>query len=304
MRVRTGLVTAVAVLLACGAMTSAAMAVTPGWECVPTSAGLAVTSGGTAASPTCPAKNTAVLAPTYVSAGVDGKPTVQFSTVNVQVVSGSGSTSGTVNGKGNVIIGYAEDVNKHSQAGSNDLILGTNNGWTGYGQLVDGSNNQATGDYAAAFGVSNVASGEGSLVAGHDNSASGGNAVAIGGSFNQATGSTSSVTGGQFNKASDPYASVDGGCDNVAGSATAESASCSATGAEAVLGGGRPGRIGRPRERHPVDGRWWLQQRRDRRGRVRARRRGQRRRRDGRRRHLQPDLERQHRLPVLDDPRR
>ena len=65
-------------------------------------------SGGTGASPVCSAGTTAVLAPTYVPTDVGGKPTVVFSTVNVQIVSGSGSTGGAVNGEGNLIVGYAE----------------------------------------------------------------------------------------------------------------------------------------------------------------------------------------------------
>src|SRR2546427_4427760 len=82
--------------------------VRPGWECVPTAAGNPVTSGGIGATPSC-SSGTAVLAPTFVSSGVGGKPTVRFSGVNVQIVSGSGSTSGAVNGEGNLIIGYAEN---------------------------------------------------------------------------------------------------------------------------------------------------------------------------------------------------
>ena len=35
------------------AITSAALATTPGWECVPTTAGQAVVSGGTGATPSC-----------------------------------------------------------------------------------------------------------------------------------------------------------------------------------------------------------------------------------------------------------
>src|SRR5436305_713667 len=71
----------------------------PGWECIPTTAGQAVLSGGTGASPTCAAGTTAVLAPSFVSAGVGGKPTVVFSGVNVQILSGSGATNGAVNGE-------------------------------------------------------------------------------------------------------------------------------------------------------------------------------------------------------------
>src|SRR5438067_2126009 len=84
-------------------------AVTAGWECVPTTAGQPVVSGGTGASPSCGSGTTAVLAPTYVASGVGGKPTVVFAAVNVQVVSGSGATDGAVNGKGNLVLGYDEN---------------------------------------------------------------------------------------------------------------------------------------------------------------------------------------------------
>src|SRR5947209_11501210 len=82
-------------------------AVTPGWECVPTTAGQAVVSGGTGSAPSCGGGTTAVLAPTYVSSGVGGKPTVQFAAVNVQIVNGTGSTASS-NGDGNLVLGYDE----------------------------------------------------------------------------------------------------------------------------------------------------------------------------------------------------
>src|SRR5205807_3873238 len=83
-------------------------AVTPGWECVPTTAGQAVVSGGAGATPSCGGNETAVLAPTYVSSGVGGKPTVKFSAVNVQILNGAGSTA-SLNGTGNMVVGYDEN---------------------------------------------------------------------------------------------------------------------------------------------------------------------------------------------------
>ena len=166
MRVRLWvLLVAVMTMGVLGGVASAAEAVTPGWECVPTTAGQAVTSGGTGATPAC-SSGTAVLAPTYVSAGVGGKPTVRFSTVNVQVVSGAGSTGAAVNGEGNLIVGYAENPLHYAQTGSNDLVLGADNGWSSYGEVVGGHANQATGAYAAAVGASNTAGGAYSLAAG------------------------------------------------------------------------------------------------------------------------------------------
>src|SRR5690242_7044653 len=75
---------------------AASAALTPGWECIPVTAGQAVVSGGTGSAPACAAGATAVLAPTYVSSGVGGKPTVVFQAVNVQVVSGAGKTDAAV----------------------------------------------------------------------------------------------------------------------------------------------------------------------------------------------------------------
>ena len=74
---------------------SGALAVTPGWECVPATAGQPVLSGGTGGAPSC-SSGTAVLAPTYVSSGVGGEPTVEFSAVNVQIVDGNSSDSTSV----------------------------------------------------------------------------------------------------------------------------------------------------------------------------------------------------------------
>jgi trimeric autotransporter adhesin len=232
------------------AATTATGAVTPGWECVPATPGKAVTSGGTGTAPSC-ASGTPVLAPTYVAAGVGGRPTAEFSAVNVQIVSGSGATSGPVNGEGNLIVGYAENANGFSQAGSNDLVVGTNNGWGSYGQIVGGIRNQGIGAYATAVGMANRASGLGSFVTGDDNAASaaqasvsggahntasGGQSSVTGGAHNTAKGSPSTVTGGNFNLASDDFSAVVGGCENLAGAGSPLSGSC-LTGAEGVLGG-------------------------------------------------------------------
>ncbi len=116
-----------------------------------------VTSGGTGSAPSCAGGNTAVLAPTYVSSGVGGQPTVRFSAVNVQVLSGSGSTGGAVNGRGNLVIGY--DEMPGSQTGSHNLVLGSHQTYTSYASIVGGTHNNATGAYTAVLGSGNSASG-------------------------------------------------------------------------------------------------------------------------------------------------
>jgi len=149
----------------------------------------------------------------------NGKPTLTITGANVQILSGSGATNGdkdhplciagfspppcapTVNGLGNLFIGYDESPSG-SQTGSNNLILGLSQAFTSYGDVVDGRNNTATGPYATAFGQSNTASGPMSLTAGDGNAATGLNASVLGGFGNVASGLDSSVSGGAFNTSS------------------------------------------------------------------------------------------------------
>src|SRR2546421_5021815 len=159
-------------------------AVTRGWECVPTAAGQAVVSGGTGSAPSCGAGTTSVLAPTYVSSGVGGKPTVQFAAVNVQILNGGGSTA-SLNGTGNLVLGYDENPLALAQSGSHDLILGRNHSFTGFAELVGGFQNTATSNYSAVLGAYNTASGTYATVTGGQN--------------NAAKASAASVTGGGLN---------------------------------------------------------------------------------------------------------
>jgi hypothetical protein len=93
------------------------------------------------------------LAPSLISSGVGGKPTVEFSAVNVQIVSGLGSTDGggSVNGKGNLVVGYAENPGSLARTGSNNLIVGADNGWEGFGSIVGGFGNDAIGGFESVF---------------------------------------------------------------------------------------------------------------------------------------------------------
>jgi hypothetical protein len=133
--------------------TAASAAITPGWICIPTTTGQPVVSGGTGASPSCVSGTTVALAPSFISSGVGGKPTAQFAAVNVQIVSGLGSTdgSGNVNGKGNLVVGYGENAGGLPQDGSNNLIVGADNGWEGFGSIVGGFGNDAAGDFGNVF---------------------------------------------------------------------------------------------------------------------------------------------------------
>jgi hypothetical protein len=153
---------------------------------------------------------------------------IVISGANLQVVDGTGSTTGPTNGLGNVIIGYNEADLDKEQTGSHNLIVGMQHEFTSYGGIVGGEDNAilapgasvfggkgniAAEDFATVGGGSlNVAQGELSTVSGgFKNGASALNASVSGGCENQATNFYSSVSGGFKNTASGQFSSVSGG---------------------------------------------------------------------------------------------
>ncbi|MCW3029144.1 MAG: hypothetical protein JWN81_2355 [Solirubrobacterales bacterium] len=163
----------------------------------------------------------------YVESGIAGKPTIQFSAVNLQVVNGEAKTA-SINGEGNLVIGYDENASKHEQTGSHDLILGDEQTFTSYGGILAGEINAVTAPFASVTGgKANTASGEGSsasggqhnVASGFDSSVSGGQlneagfiSSVSGGALNRATtGGTSWVGGGRQNTATGAFASIFGG---------------------------------------------------------------------------------------------
>lgn len=167
----------------------------------------------------------------YTPSGVDSKPTVVFSGVNVQVESGAGSESAAVNGEGNLIVGY--DEVPEAQTGSDNLVLGTTfQEYTSWGGFIAGDENHATapvvsisgGDYSTASefaasvsgGADNTASGEASSVSGGEGNKASGGVSAVGGGFkNTASGPWATENGGEEDNASGAYASALGGDLNV-----------------------------------------------------------------------------------------
>lgn len=148
---------------------------------------------------------------------IHGKKAVVFRAVNLHVQSGSGSTTGTPNGLGNLVIGYDNGA-AENKTGSHNLILGNGHTYTSYGGIVSGNGNQITGASASAIGgTSNEASGTNSVVlAGRLNKATNSQAVVSGGSSNTASGLYSSVSGGSTNTATGDSSSVSGGTYNEA----------------------------------------------------------------------------------------
>src|SRR6266571_5181782 len=155
---------------------------------------------------------------TYVGAGVGGKPTIQFSGVNVQIVNGVGRTNSTT-GAGNLVIGYDENTGVQRevgeppvpglQTGSHNLILGTEQEFTSYGGILAGQLNSIRAQGASVIGgFGNIASSRAASVSGGDyNVASGPSASVSGGQSNTAVGTRASVSGGDQNTASGEFAS-------------------------------------------------------------------------------------------------
>ena len=210
----------------------------------------------------------------YLTRDVDdyGYDRALFSGLNVQVI--NGETQDTINGLGNLIVGYN---NPHpfsnDKSGSHNLVTGDEHHYSSYGGFLAGwrniSNNiftsvsggeynTASGEYtsvsggssntASGFnssvsgGIGNTSSASGSSVSGGiRNTASGFNSSVSGGWNNTASGLDSSVSGGINNTASGDFSSVSGGTSNVA---TGENSSVSggntneARGQNSTVGGG------------------------------------------------------------------
>jgi hypothetical protein len=146
-------------------------------------------------------------------------PHVMITGANLHVRSGSGSTPGTLNGLGNLIVGYNELRNfENDRSGSHNIVVGRNNNYTSFGGLVVGYENTISGEYASVSGGGYNTASEyyASVSGGRDNTASEYYASVSGGWANTASGYYASVSGGLHNTASETSASVSGGRNNTA----------------------------------------------------------------------------------------
>lgn len=156
---------------------NALTAVTPGWECVPTTAGQTVVSGGTGASPSCGSGTTAVLAPTYVSSGVGGKPTVEFSGLGLEATVAGGEVDSATRGAASVGGGQFDDASGGGAAisGGDDSDASDS-----FASISGGYNNFATTfDASVSGGEENTASATGASVLGGDSNEATSNCQAI-----------------------------------------------------------------------------------------------------------------------------
>jgi len=139
--------------------------------------------------------------------GLSG-PHIIITGANVHIRSGSGQTSdgGSPVGRGNLIIGYNEQLSVPvvGRGGSHNLVVGPMHEYSSYGGLVAGRQNTVSGGYTSVSG-------------GYDNTASNTYASVSGGQGNTANAYAADVSGGFNNTAYGQYASVSGGTGNVAG---------------------------------------------------------------------------------------
>lgn len=173
-----------------------------------------------------------------------GPPTIRIRGANLTVQSG-GSVATDIDGTGNIIVGDPGQVDEETcpRTGSGNLILGTGNCWTSYGEIV--ASNLSTIDAPNAHvigGQGNTVSGKGAVGIGGENNTirndepTGSNAVTIagsrntvtfpqafigGGTENVASGYYAGIVGGDGNTASGPGATVSGGSNNIAAGADA-----------------------------------------------------------------------------------
>jgi hypothetical protein len=150
----------------------------------------------------------------YVTVSPTGD--IVFEDTNLVVRNSSGSTDGTTDGKGNLIIGYNEIDVDSVRTGSHNLILGMANSYSAFSGIIAGFNNVQLGEYASILGgTENLVSGNRAVViAGQNNIASAINSVVIAGTTNEAEAQSAVVISGISNVASGIFSTVVAGNAN------------------------------------------------------------------------------------------
>ncbi len=146
--------------------------------------------------------------------------TLRFSGMNIQVVNGSGSTHGTPNGLGNLIVGYNSDDQSDGQlevrTGSHNVVIGNNHTYTSTGGSVGGEDGRISNAGAVVItGRGNESNGlHAAVVTGDFNTASNARSVVVSGVLNTASGLQSTVVSGQSNIANGASSAILGGFNN------------------------------------------------------------------------------------------
>jgi hypothetical protein len=184
---------------------------------------------------------------------------------NLHVQNGLGQT-GTLNGYGNLIVGYNKNE-VATRTGSHNVIVGDLHEYTSYGGIVSGTENTLAGPNSAILGSGQSrANFSGVVILGADRGIADGNVVLIGGQRNygsadahfsavvggvenHVTGASSVIVAGTLNVASGGNALVCGGSENTAGGGGAVVCGGSrntSTGSGSVLVGGNQNAVSGP----------------------------------------------------------
>jgi hypothetical protein len=179
---------------------------------------------------------------------ITGVDTLVFSGLNLQVTNGTGDTERSMNGAGNLIVGYNAGNMSLDRSGSHNLVIGDWNAYSQWSGAVVGVGNSITGEYAVVMGGSdNVASGYWSFVGGgEDTEATNDNAAIVGGAENTASGLASFIGGGEVNTASGIASFVGGGQINTASqiqSSIVGGLRNAVSGQNSFIGGGQDGTV-------------------------------------------------------------
>ncbi len=186
-----------------------------------------------------------------------------FNGLNIHIRNGLGATngnpsdpdsnSGSVNGLGNLIVGYNEHIHPYKgdgtpvtdKSGSHNVVIGHGHNYTSFGGLVVARDNWINAPYTSVSGgLQNIATSAAyaSVGGGRNNEANGPYSSVSGGRFNEATGWGSSVSGGGGNNAIGDDSSVSGGSGNSAigrDSSVSGGRSNDASGEDSSVSGGR-----------------------------------------------------------------
>ena len=178
-----------------------------------------------------------------VEAGV-AAPNITFHGANIHIVNGSGST-GSVNGLGNLIIGYDEaptTLAAGERGGSHNFVMGSANKFTtwAFGSIVAGNSNLMNGHYSV------ILSGSGNQITGNEFGLTTEGVILTGGDNYLYDATDSVIVDGGGNGIEYEYAVVLGGAGNGSdgnGSVTLGGVGTTLPGEYSVSAAGIPGKI-------------------------------------------------------------
>ncbi|MBV1911970.1 MAG: hypothetical protein KUG78_21955 [Kangiellaceae bacterium] len=183
---------------------------------------------------------------TVLTVGTDnqGNAAAIFSGVNLHINNGEGAVDNgdpfTINGLGNLVIGYDEQTSirgascslgihptqeicennneiwsETHKSGSHNIVLGPYHNYSRYAGLITGKANVVAGDYSIVGGISNTANNQfTTVIGGEGNTVQGLAGSAFGGAFNSVYGDKNSTLGGTENTVYGQYSTITGGREN------------------------------------------------------------------------------------------